>query len=393
MPADDDLAGRFTEAGRAPDYTRPERVAVGFAQLLRMAGVEVAVGDVLTYTESLGAIGLTTRDDVYWAGRATLVRDPEEIPIYDRAFETLWEGRRFAYAAEETPEETVTLLLDDDEVEPDDDQHASSDDSESQALRFSRLEVLRDKDFADCSRAELAEIASAMGELRWRSPTQRSRRSVAVRHQRGSVDIQRTMRAAIRSEGEALRLWKRSQGVRTRRIVLLIDISGSMEDYARQLVRFAHVAVTAQQRIEAFTIGTRLTRITRELSSRDPDAALRHAAANVADWSGGTRLGESLREFNDRWGLRGMARGATVVMLSDGWDRGDPAVLAEQMQRLQRVAHRLIWVNPLKHTPGYAPLARGMAAALDYIDDFREGHSLASLGSLAMVLQDQQEIR
>ncbi|MFV1990768.1 MAG: VWA domain-containing protein, partial [Acidimicrobiales bacterium] len=240
---------------------------------------------------------------------------------------------------------------------------------------------------------ELGEVAQAIGQLRWRFPERRSRRSVAVRHNRGAVDIQRTMRTAIRSEGEALRLWKKSKGTRTRRIVLLIDISGSMEDYARQLIRFAHVAVTAQQRIEAFTIGTRLTRITRELSSRDPDAALRHAAANVADWSGGTRLGETLAEFNDRWGLRGMARGSTVVILSDGWDRGDPAELAEQMQRLQRVSHRLVWVNPLKHTPGYAPLARGMAAALPYVDDFREGHSLASLDSLAVVLQDQQEVR
>jgi uncharacterized protein with von Willebrand factor type A (vWA) domain len=142
--------------------------------------------------------------------------------------------------------------------------------------------------------------------------------------------------------------------------------------------------VAGRQKVEAFAIGTRLTRMTRELGSRDPDVALRQAAERVMDWSGGTRLGDGLRQFNDQWGVRGLARGAIVVVLSDGWDRGDPAVLAEQMARLSRVAHRIVWVNPLKVTPGYAPLARGMAAALPYIDSFVEGHSLAALQELAV---------
>lgn len=170
---------------------------------------------------------------------------------------------------------------------------------------------------------------------------------------------------------------------RPRRLVLLIDVSGSMEPYARALIRFAHATVVGRTRVEAFAIGTRLTRITRELSSRDPDAALRAASQAVNDWSGGTRLGATLREFNDLWGLRGMARGAIVVFLSDGWDRGEPEMLGEQMQRLHRVSHRQVWVNPLKHTPGYAPLARGMAAALPHTDDFIEGHSFESLERLA----------
>ena len=156
-----------------------------------------------------------------------------------------------------------------------------------------------------------------------------------------------------------------------------------MEPYARALIRFAHATVVGRTRVEAFAIGTRLTRITRELSSRDPDAALRAASQAVNDWSGGTRLGATLREFNDLWGLRGMARGAIVVFLSDGWDRGEPEMLGEQMQRLHRVSHRQVWVNPLKHTPGYAPLARGMAAALPHTDDFIEGHSFESLERLA----------
>jgi uncharacterized protein with von Willebrand factor type A (vWA) domain len=159
-----------------------------------------------------------------------------------------------------------------------------------------------------------------------------------------------------------------------------------MEPYARAFVRFLHAAVVSRSRVEAFALGTRLTRVTRELASHDPDAAIRAAARRVVDWSGGTRLGEGLRVFNDTWGVRGMARGAVVVVFSDGWDRGDPDALAEQMARLSRVAHKIVWVNPLKASPGYAPLARGMAAALPYVDDFVEGHSLAALEQLVEVI-------
>jgi uncharacterized protein with von Willebrand factor type A (vWA) domain len=170
--------------------------------------------------------------------------------------------------------------------------------------------------------------------------------------------------------------------------VLLLDVSGSMEPYARALLRFAHATVAARgvARVEVFTLGTRLTRVTRELGDRDPDAALGAAATVVADWSGGTRLGTGLEEFNDRWGARGTARGAIVVVLSDGWDRGDPQHLADAMRRLSRVAHRVVWANPLKASPGYAPLARGMAAALPYVDDFVEGHSIVALERLAAVI-------
>jgi uncharacterized protein with von Willebrand factor type A (vWA) domain len=170
--------------------------------------------------------------------------------------------------------------------------------------------------------------------------------------------------------------------------VLLLDVSGSMEPYARALIRFVHAAVAGRQKVEAFAMGTRLTRLTRELSTRDPDEALQRAATRVADYGGGTRLGDGLKVFNDEWGQRGMARGAIVVVLSDGWDRGDPAVLGEQMQRLQRAAHKVVWVNPLKVTPGYAPLARGMAAALPHIDAFVEGHSIEAIEELARVVSD-----
>ncbi|HEY9557010.1 MAG TPA: VWA domain-containing protein, partial [Acidimicrobiales bacterium] len=198
--------------------------------------------------------------------------------------------------------------------------------------------------------------------------------------------VRATARRSLRTGGESVRTAHRRPSRRPRRVVLLCDISGSMEAYARELVRFAHVAVAGRAPVEVFTLGTRCTRITRELRTHDPDAALAAAARAVADWSGGTRLGEGLKAFNDTWGLRGMARGAVVVVLSDGWDRGEVAVLGEQTQRLQRAAHRFVWVNPLKASPGFAPVAGGMAAALPHVDELVEGHSLRSLEALAEVI-------
>ncbi|MGW2898328.1 vWA domain-containing protein, partial [Streptomyces sp. NPDC001212] len=200
------------------------------------------------------------------------------------------------------------------------------------------------------------------------------------------VDPHRTVRELLRLGGEPARLRRHAREERPRRVVLLVDVSGSMGPYADALLRFAHAAARGR-RTEVFTIGTRLTRVTRELSHRDPDLAMAAVAEAVPDWRGGTRLGELLREFLDRWGQRGMARGAVVVLLSDGWERGDPRLLAAQMRRLHRLAHRVIWSNPRKARPGYAPLAAGMAAALPSVDDFVEGHSLAALERLAAVVQ------
>ena len=253
-------------------------------------------------------------------------------------------------------------------------------------MRYSRAEVLRQRDFAHYSPQEFAEARRLMGDLRMAGSMRRSRRMRPSRRRPGPPDLRRTVRRAIRAGGEPINRAFVEPAERPRRLVLLCDVSGSMEAYARGLVRFLHAAVVGRGRVEAFAIGTRLTRITRELSSRDPDAAIAAAARRVADWSGGTRLGEGLRQFNDEWGVRGMARGAVVVILSDGWDRGDPEVLGEQMDRLHRVAYRVVWVNPLKSSPNFAPLARGMAAALPHVDEFVEGHTLASLEHLARVV-------
>jgi uncharacterized protein with von Willebrand factor type A (vWA) domain len=225
-----------------------------------------------------------------------------------------------------------------------------------------------------------------MTRLRLLGSPRRSLRLAATGDRTRRPDLRRTVRAALRAGGEPMRRHWREPTTRHRRLVLLLDVSGSMEPYARALARFLHAAVVSRTRVEAFALGTRLTRITRELESHDPDEAMRNAARRVVDWSGGTRLGEQIGRFNDEWGVRGMARGAVVVILSDGWDRGDPDALAEQMARLRRVAHRIVWVNPLKASEGYAPLARGMAAALPYVDDFVEGHSVAALESLAEVI-------
>jgi uncharacterized protein len=371
--------------GRTGD---PTAIATAFARVLRGSGLSIPIGNVLAFAEAMAAVGLGSRTGVYWAGRTTLVRKPEDQPIYDRAFAVFWEARQ-PTANDEMPDEPlhVTLLIDDGvEGEEDADAGDEPDDEPTIALRFSRTEVLRHKDFAAYSRDELHEAQRLMADLRLAGAPRRSRRLVPTHHDHHRPDLRLTVKAALRAGGEPIdRRW-REPGERLRRLVLLLDISGSMEPYARALLRFVHAAVAGRQRVEAFALGTRLTRVTRELTTRDPDEALRQAGERVADWSGGTRLGEGLRRFNDQWGVRGMARGAIVVILSDGWDRGDPEVLAEQMARLHRVAYRVVWVNPLKVTPGYAPLARGMAAALPYVDDFVEGHSVAALEELARVI-------
>ncbi len=386
--------GLSVQASGAPQpatdeqVNEPERLASAFSSVLRGAGLVVTIRRVMAFTEALRLLGVGSRDDVYWAGRATLVGSPADISVYDRAFAVFWEGREPSGMVVELPPISVTLATD-----TDDDSGAAppADEGEPDTgptlrVRYSDVETLRHKDFADCSDTELSELHTLMGDLRFQAVTRRSRRSVRAKRTSRRPDLRRTIRRALRTAGEAIQREFLTSDRKPRRLVLLLDVSGSMEPYARALVRFAHAAIVGRTRVEAFTIGTRLTRVTRELSSRDPDAGLRAAADSVQDWSGGTRLGATLHEFNDRWGVRGHARGAVVVICSDGWDRGTPDELAEQMARLHLVTHRLVWVNPLKHTPGYAPLARGMAAALPHVDDFIEGHSFDSLEHLAAAI-------
>jgi len=371
------------------------KIAVAFARILRGAGLDVPLDSVIIFVNALGQLGLEDRNDVYWAAHATLIRRHEDTPIFDRAFAVFWD-QRIAIDATISQRELVsmTLLIDDENANADDTAGEQVDDENTITLRFSSVETLRDKDFAEYNPAELREAEQFMSSLRLAGPPKKSLRLIKTNRHGARHDIRRTMRASLQHDGEPIERYWREPSTRLRRLVVLLDISGSMEPYARALLRFMHAAVVGRQRVEAFTFGTRLTRITKELTSRDPDKALSQTSAQVSDWSGGTRLGECLRTFNDKWGVGGMARGSIFVVLSDGWDRGDPEVLAEQMQRLNRVAYRVIWVNPLKVSPGYAPLARGMAAALPYIDDFVEGHSLEALQHLTEVIsRNSNEIR
>lgn len=378
--------GPHDEEGRT-GASAPERLAVAFAFALRARGIAVAAGAPLRYAEALAAVGLEREGPVYWAGRATLLQDPDDIDGYDDVFHAFWRlGGSRVLRPFEVPRRIEVATddgLEEDGVPAEED---SAGDARVLELRYSPTEILREKDFAECTPAELAEAQRLMSRIRLRGPRRPTRRRRPARRRGDWPDLRRTVRHALRAGGEPVRRSWLEEADRPRRIVFLCDVSGSMAPYSRALLRFVHVAVAARRSVEVFTIGTRLTRVTRALVAHDPDAALGRVAKLVPDWSGGTRLGEALREFNDLWGVRGLARGAIVVIFSDGWDRGDPAVLAREMARLSLVAHEVVWVNPLKATPGYAPLVRGMAAALPYVDQFMEGHSLASLESLAGVI-------
>ena len=360
----------------------PVDVAVGFACALRRAGLEVSLTSALLYAEALSVCDVGSRTSLYWAGRAALVHRFEDVGVYDAVFGAYWLGESLGTASVAAVSVPVILQVDHADAAGDSDEDPRSD-GDAITLRYSATETLATKDFADYTDSELEEARRLMERLRFAGPTRPSRRPEPTRSCRGRLDVRRTVRAAMRSGGEPMRMHRRVSGRRPRRLVMLLDVSGSMERYARALLRLVHAAVAGRSRVEAFALGTRLTRLTRELSSRDPDRAMRAVSDAVPDWSGGTRLGAGLRAFNDEWGCRGMARGSIVVILSDGWDRGDPEEMSEQMQRLRRVAKRVVWVNPLKASPGYAPLARGMAAALPFVDDFVEGHNLESLERLA----------
>ncbi len=375
----------------APIAAPASTLAVAFVRALRRAGVPVPTTSTVSFSEALASVGLAERDPAYWAGRATLVRRREDVDTYDRLFAAFWESTGFQ-RSQPSEADSITLAVDTDEDDSDDDSSTlPPDDEERLEMRFSRVEVLRHKDFADYDADELDEARRLMARFRLVGEPRRSLRLTPGDGHR--PDLRRTVRAALAADGEPIRRHWRRRSEKPRRLVLLLDVSGSMEPYARALVRFAHAAVVGRQRVEVFALGTRLTRITRELSERDPDTAVNRAGQTVVDWSGGTRIGDGLREFNDRWGQRGMARGAIVVVLSDGWDRGDPAVLDEQLTRLKRLTHRLVWVNPLKVTPGYAPLARGMATALPHLDDFVEGHSVDALDRLGEIISGRSARR
>jgi len=358
----------------------PDLALAGFATALRHAGLAVTADRVHLFLQAVAALDVTSTADVYWAGRAALCSGPDDTARYDEVFAAWFTGSRSrGVVPSRTPQSSVQANLGDAPEE--------ADGNHTLNVSASPTEVLRHRDVAELSAADRAELARLFGSLRPRSPTRRTNRRRPSR--RGEIDPRRTLRAQLRQVGEPARVRYRRRGVRPRRVVVLIDVSGSMRPYADSLLRLAHVMVQQTPRsAEVFTIGTRLTRVTPALRHRDPEFALRVAGDVVPDWSGGTRLGEVLKVFLDRWGQRGTARRAVVVVCSDGWERGDAALLGAQLQRLAALAHRVVWLNPHRGKRGYEPVQSGIVAVLPHLDDLVAGHSLASFAELLEVVAD-----
>ena len=356
---------------------------VGLAATLRSTGVRASSDRVHAAVEALAVLDAGSRADVYWATRLTLCGSREDHARFDDVFAAYF-GARPGQLVRRQRLSRPQLQLVPSADEPGE-EGPPPETSEHLSAAASSVEQLRHRDVKAMTTAEKRQLAVLLAALRLpgeRRTTRRLRPSA-----RGTVDGSRTLRAWLAAGGEPARLRHRSPATRARRVVLLVDVSGSMESYADALLRFSHAASRrGSAPTEVFALGTRLTRLTRELALRDPDTAMAAVAAALPDAGGGTRLGELVKQFLDQWGQRGTARGAVVVVLSDGWERGDAALLGTQMARLQRLAHRVVWCNPRKAAPGYAPLAAGMAAALPHVDDFVEGHSLAALEALAEVV-------
>ena len=367
-----------------PDIGDPLVGVAGFAHALAVAGLPVVSDAVETYSRALRQVDLSDPGQVYWAGRATLCRGPDDIPRYDLVFESWFGGtvpsrapRRGAGAPPargRRPRRSRIAALDT--------TGAADSGGDAPRLRVAAddAEILRHRDIAELTAAERAHLAELIAALHARPATRPALRLRPSR--RGRVDPRRTVRHMLAAGGEPVRPRHHRKATRPRRIVLLLDVSGSMSPYADALLRFAHVVARTNLPTEVFSLGTRMTRLSRALRIRDPELALAAAGRAVPDWAGGTRLGETMRAFLDRWGRRGLARGAVVVIFSDGWERADPILLAEQMAALQRLAHAVLWVNPHAGTAGYQPVQSGIAAALPFTDRLLAGHSLATLQEL-----------
>ncbi|HZQ66809.1 MAG TPA: VWA domain-containing protein [Gaiellaceae bacterium] len=360
------------------------RQVVTFGRVLREAGLEVGPGRVSDALHGLDAVDLARRDDVYWTLRQTLVSRVDDLDAFDRAF-AAWFLRAPELAPPRTPQterargaQAASRDARGDDADP----GAKKDE---RATGWSPDELLRRKDFSELSPDELARLRRLIAELAAARPVRRSRR--LRRHPRGAtLDLRRMVRASLATGGDPAERAFRSRLETHRKLIVLCDVSGSMEPYSRAILLFVHGLLESGRGVEAFAFGTRLTRLTDELSGADPERALAEASRRVVDWSGGTRIGASLKAFNDLWGRRALSRGAVLVVVSDGWEREDAAVVGREMARLARCAYAVVWVNPLKGHPDYEPLAGGMRAALPYVDRFLPGHNLASLEDLAGVL-------
>jgi uncharacterized protein with von Willebrand factor type A (vWA) domain len=361
-----------------------------FGRLLKRAGIDTHAGRTTDVVEALSHVNLDSRDEVYHASRALLVHRKDQIPIFDIAFDAFWRAHRNETIRNRRRDENanggVSVVDMRGVVESGETDSAPDDDSTDpeRVATWSDRGGTANRDFAELTVEELAEARRALARLAWNPGERRTRRWVRGRGAR--VDLRRAIAESLRTGGDVVRLPRRRRRIRPRPLVLLCDVSGSMERYSRMLLQFAHALTRRHQRVETFLFSTRLTRVTRELRISGPDDALAAVSRAVTDWSGGTRIGQAVREFHQRWSRRVLHRGPVVLLISDGWDRGDPVELGEQIARLQRSCHRLVWLNPLIGTPDYAPLTRGLQAALPFVDDFLPARTLNNLADLAVHL-------
>ena len=369
-----------------------------FGRLLRRLGIDVNPGRMIDLVQALEYVSIVERDDFYHTLRSLLIHRHDQLPLFDHAFQLFWrkhggEAVKIdlvdAVRRSKSPEPKIVHRSPqqrDEQPPPQPDDGDEIQEIIEVVQTYSNQEQLRLKDFGDLSREEIESVRRFMAQLVWQLGQKRTRRFRPGRNQR--LDLRRLMRKNLRYGGELLELPTRQRKVKPRPLVIIADVSGSMQNYTRLLLYFVYSLLEGlSQNVEAFVFSTRLSRITRELHSRELDEALDRVARSVPDWSGGTRIGDALKTFNFQWARRVLGRGAVVILISDGWDRGDPDLLAHEMARLQRSCHRLIWLNPLLGSPRYEPLTRGMQAALPYVDDFLPVHNLASLEDLGRHLE------
>ncbi|MGH2839394.1 MAG: vWA domain-containing protein [Solirubrobacteraceae bacterium] len=386
-------------------------VVGAFSQRLHEEGVPVTPVQSANWATALTLVKPQSRARLYWTTRAVFVTAVQQLPAFNRVFAEIFvdldkdqngdgdpdliaeeKKKSDSKDADEPPPRSDDMeggeMNAGDEPGEDEDDDDVSDIPIAQA---SDEEVLAEKSFSDLEPHELAMLYHLMTRLKLATPTRRLRRVKRQRHGE-HIDMRRTLRASLRTGGDPIKLKRRKRRIQARRLVMLCDISGSMEPYARAYLQFLHCARATGPNAEAFVFATRLTRLTKQLAGRNPQRAIRRAAEHAPDWSSGTRIGDALKTFNDKHGRRGMARGAVVVILSDGWERGDPEIVAREMQRLSRLAYRIVWVNPRVSAPGFAPRAGGLRAALPYCNAMVSGHSLKSLDEVADAIAADLEV-
>jgi len=364
-----------------------------FARLLHDAGLEAGPRRLTDATRALVHIDMKREVDFRSALRTVFVSRKEDIPTFEAAFDIFWappdpritagvipvRSRALPMSPERAKAWSSVLGLNASQMN----REQNPREVPTSSSGYSAEELLRHKDFDEMTWQETEQVRRLLEQAAWRVAERRTRRMRPARA--GRIDLRRSARHAIRSSGELMRLFRRRPSMRRRPLVLICDVSGSMERYSRLLLIFAH-AIARREEVETFVFSTRLTRITRLLRRRDIDRALSEVGRSVHDFSGGTRIGQAIAEFNRRWARRVLGHGAVVIVVSDGWDRGDPHLLAAELSRLRRMSHRLIWLNPLLGSEGYEPVTRGMAAALPYTDDFLAAHNLNALDELGRLL-------